>query len=219
MAANETSPAGKLLPDVVICHMVVLAGTEAYGIDFDQLTAAGSKPVSKNRQERCRRMVLYGFTKPLPAPEPAIGFLRGRLCFPCKPAERHLFYIHDVCLRSNFIRKPVVAGIYCICMPALQRLLTKLKSLVMLRTDPFLCTLTDSAVQQIIIRIRGTPAPVHGSLDPPDLRGMVFCIGAEYRQFTGIVSHNGCRGSSDIQSGTPMANRMLDRRFSFQDQL
>ena len=30
-AANETSPAGELLPDIVIRHMVVLAGPEADG--------------------------------------------------------------------------------------------------------------------------------------------------------------------------------------------
>lgn len=47
MAVNKTSPAGKFLPDVIISHMIVLAGTEAYGIDFDQFPAAGSKPVSK----------------------------------------------------------------------------------------------------------------------------------------------------------------------------
>ena len=35
VAANETSPAGQLLPDVVICHMIVLACPEADGIDLN----------------------------------------------------------------------------------------------------------------------------------------------------------------------------------------
>lgn len=74
-------------------------------------------------------MVAYGLSEPLPAPEPAIGFLRGRLRSPCKTMEKHLFHVHGICLRGNFIRKPVVAGIYRIGIPALQRLLTKLKSL------------------------------------------------------------------------------------------
>lgn len=97
--------------------------------------------------------------------------------------------------------------------------LTELKLSVVLRTYPLPCTLADGAVRQIIIRIRSTPAPVHGSLDPPDLRGTVFCIRTEYHQFTGILSHDSCRGGSDIQPGGSVAGRMLHRRFSFQNQL
>ena len=54
VVANETSQAGKFLPDVIICHMVVLAGAEADGIDLDQSAATGDKSVVKGRQE-CRR--------------------------------------------------------------------------------------------------------------------------------------------------------------------
>ena len=75
VAANETSPAGKLLPDVVVSYMVVLAGTEAYGINFDQLPAARSKPVPKDRQECRRCMVSYGPAKTLPALKTSVSFL------------------------------------------------------------------------------------------------------------------------------------------------
>ena len=112
-----------------------------------------------------------------------------------------------------------MAGIYRIGMPAFHGLLAELKLPVVLRTNPLPCTLADSAVRQIIIRIRDASAPVHGSLSPPDLRRMIFCIGTEYRQFTGILGHDSRGRDPDIQSGGSMTDRMLYRGLSFQNQL
>jgi len=88
-----------------------------------------------------------------------------------------------------------------------------------LRTDPLPCTPADSAVRQIIVRIRGTSASVHGSLDPSDLRRTVFCVGSERCQLARILGHNSRDRDPDIQPGSSMADRMLDRRLSFQNQL
>ncbi len=164
-------------------------------------------------------MVSYGLSEPLPAPEPAISFLRGGFRFPCKTTKRHLFHVHGICLRSDLICKPVMAGIYRICMPALQGSFPELKLLIMLRTDPLPCAPADRAVRQIIIRIRGTSAPVHGSLDPSDLRRTVFGIRTEHCQSAGIPGYDSRRGSPDIQTGSSMADWVLHRRLPFQDKL
>ena len=112
-----------------------------------------------------------------------------------------------------------MAGIYRIGMPAFHELLAELKLPVVLRTNPLPCTLADSAVRQIIIRIRDASAPVHGSLDPSDLRRTVFGIRTEHCQSAGIPGYDSRRGSPDIQTGSSMADWVLHRRLPFQDKL